>query len=80
MPCKWLAIFAWLGRPRKKAAPSPVGEVKIVSPISTFVLKTLTLKESAFFFVSSGAVDIALYKYVFLKNTEDANSILIFDT
>ena len=32
------------------AVPSPVGGVKIVSPISTFVLNTLTLKKSAFFF------------------------------
>ena len=30
--------------------PSPVGDVKIVSPISTFVLNTLTLKKSAIFF------------------------------
>ena len=36
--------FAWLRSPRKMAVPSPVGEVKIVSPISTFVLNTLTLK------------------------------------
>ena len=28
---------------------SPVGDIKIVSPISTSVLNTLTLKESAFF-------------------------------
>ena len=31
--------FAWLGWPRKMAIPSPVGDVKIVSSISTFVLK-----------------------------------------
>ena len=31
------------------AAPSPVGDVKIVSPVSTFVLNTLALKESPFF-------------------------------
>ena len=36
--------FAWLGWPRKMAVPSPLGDVKIVSPISTFVLNTLTLK------------------------------------
>ena len=36
--------FAWLGWPRKMAVPSPVGYVKIVSPISTFVLNTLTIK------------------------------------
>ena len=30
--------------------PSPVGDGKIVSPISTFVLNTLTLKKSAIFF------------------------------
>ena len=30
------------------AIPSPVGDVKIVFPISTFVLNTLTLKYSAF--------------------------------
>ena len=27
-----------------RSVPSPVGDVKIVSPISTFVLNTLTLK------------------------------------
>ena len=31
--------------------PSPVGGVNIVSPISAFVLNTLTLKISAFCFV-----------------------------
>ena len=36
--------FAWLGWPRKMAVPSPLGDVKIVSPISTFVLNTLTRK------------------------------------
>ena len=36
--------FAWLGWPRKMAVPSPLGDVKIVSTISTFVLNTLTLK------------------------------------
>ena len=30
------------------AAPSPVGDVKIVFAICTFVLNTLTLKQSAF--------------------------------
>ena len=30
--------------------PSPVGDVKIVSSSSTFVLNTLTLKKSAIFF------------------------------
>ena len=36
----------------KQQVPSPVGDVKIVSSISTFVLYiyTLTLKESAMFF------------------------------
>ena len=34
------------------AVPSPVGDVKIVSPISNFVLNTLTLKKkSAFLFL-----------------------------
>ena len=42
--------FAWLGWPRKMAVPSPLGDVKIVSPISTFVLNTLTLKKSALFY------------------------------
>ena len=40
----------WLRRPHKKVVPSPVGDVKIVSPISAFVLNTLTLKYSAFIF------------------------------
>ena len=35
------------------AVSSPVGDVKIVSPISTFVLNALTLKERIFFFWSS---------------------------
>ena len=33
-----------LGRARKMAVPSPIGDVKIVSQNSTFVLNTLTLK------------------------------------
>ena len=33
------------------AVPSPVGGVKIVSPISPFVLNTLTLKKKCVFFV-----------------------------
>ena len=33
------------------AVPSPVGDVKIVSPISTFVLNTLTLKKKGGFFL-----------------------------
>ena len=46
-------------RPCKMAVPSPVGEVKILSPVSTFVLNTLTLKSSAviFFFLVSGHVE-----------------------
>ena len=36
--------FARLRRPRKMAVPSPAGNVKLVSLISTFVLNTLTLK------------------------------------
>ena len=32
------------------AGPSPVGDTKIVSSISTFVLNTLTLKKIVFFF------------------------------
>ena len=35
------------------AVPSPVGDVKIVSPISTFALNTLTLKKSAFLFLNN---------------------------
>ena len=34
------------------AVPSPVGDVKIVSSISTFVPSTLTLKLSSFFLQS----------------------------
>ena len=41
--------FAWLGWPGKMAVPSRVGEVKIVPPISAFVLNTLTLKVHFFF-------------------------------
>ena len=35
------------------AVPSPEGEVKMVSSIITFVLNTLTLKESTFVFVNT---------------------------
>ena len=45
--------FVWLGWPLEMADQSPVGDLKIVSPISTFVLNILTLKESAFFLVKS---------------------------
>ena len=38
-------------RPRKMAVPSPVGDVKILSPVSTFVLNPLTLKSSAFIYL-----------------------------
>ena len=34
------------------AVPSPLGDVKIVSPISTFVLNTFTLNKKFFFFFS----------------------------
>ena len=43
------------------AVSSPVGDVKIVSPISTFVLNALTLKETEkkiFFFWSSRMVNL----------------------
>ena len=36
--------FVWLGWPRKMEVPSSVGDVKIVSPISTFVLNAGTNK------------------------------------
>ena len=35
--------FAWRGWPREMAVPSPVGDLKIVSPISAFVLNTQTI-------------------------------------
>ena len=41
--------FVWLGWPLKMAVQSPLEDLKIVSPISAFVLNILTLKESAFF-------------------------------
>ena len=41
--------FEWQGWPRKMAAPSPTGGLKIVSPIITFVLNTLKLKWSGSF-------------------------------
>ena len=40
--------FAWLGWPRKMAVPSQVGNVNIVSPISTFLLNISTLKKAHF--------------------------------
>ena len=54
--------FAWLGWPRKMAVPSPLGDVKIVSPISTFVLNTLTLKKKVHFYFSSKAFVIYDHK------------------
>ena len=43
--CKRLDLnFAWLGWPRKITVPSTVVDAETVSPISTFVLNTLTLK------------------------------------
>ena len=36
--------FAWLWWTPKMAVLSPAGDIKIVSPISTFMLNTLTLK------------------------------------
>ena len=38
--------FAWLGWSRKMVVLYPVGDVKIVSTISTFLINTLTLKLS----------------------------------
>ena len=35
------------------AVPSPPGEVKMVSPIITFMLNTLTLKENTFVFANT---------------------------
>ena len=43
--------FAWLGWPRKMAVPSPEGDAKKVSPISTFLLSILTLQQSAFIII-----------------------------
>ena len=40
---------------------SPLGDINIVSPISTFMLNTLTLKESAFYL-------LLLFFYIFTKN------------
>ena len=37
-------IFVWLGWSHKMAVPTPVGDIKIVSPISNFMLNALTLK------------------------------------
>ena len=39
------------------AVPSPVGDVKIVSPISIFVLNTLTLKKKGGFFFFTKATN-----------------------
>ena len=48
--CPGLRGCTRLGRPCNMAVPSPVrAELKIMSPISTFVLSTVTLKCSAFF-------------------------------
>ena len=42
-------VFCGLIDHRKMASLSPVGDIKIVSPISTSMQNTLTLKKSAFF-------------------------------
>ena len=53
------------------AAPSPVGDVNIVSPISTFVLNTSTLKLSAFFHYFSTYSPFLIWQNVSLKNRPD---------
>ena len=45
------------------AVQSPLGDINIVSPINTFVLNTLTLKESAFY-----CLLLLLFFYIFTKN------------
>ena len=45
------------------AVPSPVGDVRIVSPISTFVLNTLTLKKKCVFFSESNYFSKLLVAY-----------------
>ena len=58
--------FAWLGWPRKLAVPSPLGDVKIVSPISTFVLNTLTLKWKCLFFIFHSSSPFARWQSVLM--------------
>ena len=43
------------------AVPSPVGDLKILSLISTFVLNSLTLKERAFFFVNHFSREVTFH-------------------
>ena len=43
------------------AVLSPLGDINIVSPISTFMLNTLTLKDSAFYLV-------IIFFYILTKN------------
>ena len=58
--------FARLGWPRKMVVPSPLGDVKIVSPISTFVLNTLTLKKKVHFFLVQSICNLRpQIRYVF---------------
>ena len=48
------------------AVPSPLGDVKIVFPISTFVLNTLTLKKTVHFFLVQSICNLRpQIRYVF---------------
>ena len=52
MGCVVLSYYCYRGRlgwPRKMAVPSPVGNVNIVSPISTFVLKYIDTQITSIF-------------------------------
>ena len=60
------STFAYLGRQRKMAVPSPVGNVKIVSPISTSLLNTLT--QIKCFFCCFSRKQIHGFTFVFFGN------------
>ena len=50
LPCRWIDAFAWLGRPRKMAVGSPVGDVNSV-PNYYFRAKYIDTQIKCIFFV-----------------------------
>ena len=54
------------------AVPSPVGDVKIVSPIGTFVLNTLTLKKCIFFVLNNFAITVCFERNMMIVSHNKA--------
>ena len=63
--------FARLGWPRKIVVPSPVGDVNIVSSISTFMLNTLDTRMRYFLFnLSHAPEEVVRHTRLLLKRIE----------